>query len=144
MYYGGYVTPLGAQLIPPMINLNLDPVQMTILITGSRTWKDTWKIADRLKQFAETHEGTHKLIHGGAKGADEIAGRWARNNKWDVVVVPANWAVHGNAAGPIRNIQMLDMHPDIVLAFWDGQSKGTKHCIEAARERNIPVDITSK
>jgi hypothetical protein len=79
------------------------------------------------------------VMHGTARGADEIAGTVARSLGFTIEEYPASWTQFGRRAGIIRNLQMLDEKPDYVLAFWDGQSKGTAHCIEAARRRNIPV-----
>ncbi len=39
---------------------------------------------------------------------------------------------------------MLESKPDLVLAFWDGQSRGTKHTITEARRRNIPVVLVTE
>jgi hypothetical protein len=58
--------------------------------------------------------------------------------------IPADWKTHGRSAGPKRNLMMLDMKPDLVLAFWDGKSPGTKHLIENARKRGIPVRMGAR
>jgi hypothetical protein len=63
------------------------------------------------------------------RGADTLAGIIAEQIGLQVEVYPADWNRHGQAAGPIRNQQMLDQgRPDIVLAFHANisQSKGTK------------------
>lgn len=74
------------------------------------------------------------IIHGGAQGADDLAGRWALKNKVPTIVFPAKWNLHGKAAGPIRNTQMLvEGKPDEVVAFWDQKSKGTADMIKQAR-----------
>ena len=49
--------------------------------------------------------------------------------------------VYGPRAVVIRNEQMLDTGVDLVIAFWDGQSRGTQHMIESAKRRGIPVEI---
>ncbi len=36
---------------------------------------------------------------------------------------------------------MLDQEPDLVLAWWDGRSPGTRHMIETAAQRGIPVEV---
>lgn len=108
-----------------------------ILITGSRYWTDRTVIAERLRQEPE---GT-TLIEGGAAGADHIAAEIGRELGFKVIEVPANWARFGPAAGPIRNRTMLDMLPHRVIAFSKNNSKGTRDCIKAARERGIPVEI---
>jgi len=83
------------------------------------------------------------LIEGGARGADSLAGAWADAEGVQHIRVPADWAKHGKKAGFLRNIQMLDMNPDLVVAFWDGKSRGTAHTIEEAKKRRIPVRIVT-
>jgi hypothetical protein len=63
------------------------------------------------------------VIHGGANGADYIAGRWAQDTGGiPVEEFPADWNRHGNSAGPIRNQEMLDKgKPDLVVAFPGGR-----------------------
>jgi hypothetical protein len=59
-----------------------------------------------------------------------------------VAVFPADWETHGRAAGPIRNQAMLDEgKPYLVIAFWDGKSKGTLDMISRATRAGVPVKI---
>lgn len=61
------------------------------------------------------------VIHGAAKGADEAAQLWAISNGFKVLGFPADWEKHGKAAGPIRNQEMLDLKPDVVISFEGGR-----------------------
>jgi precorrin-6x reductase len=79
-----------------------------------------------------------KIIHGGARGADEAAGDWAKSEDIPVVVCQAEWKKYGNAAGPIRNRKMLEEHrPDYVIALPGG--KGTASMIALAEAAGVPV-----
>ena len=49
----------------------------------------------------------HLLLHGGARGADAAIGRAANQLGWSSAVMPAQWELHGRAAGPIRNRELL-------------------------------------
>jgi hypothetical protein len=82
------------------------------------------------------------VVHGGARGADRIAGELAQALGLEERVFLPDWSSYGKRAGMIRNLAMLDLVPDIVLAFWDGASTGTGHTIGEARRRGIPVDVT--
>lgn len=79
------------------------------------------------------------IIHGGAKGADSLAHTWARNKGLNVLKVNAQWDLHGKAAGMIRNKEMLDLGPDVVIAFKGGV--GTEGMITIARKAGVPVFI---
>ena len=62
------------------------------------------------------------IIEGYAKGADTLAGEWALARNIHLLTYPANWRKDGKAAGPIRNVRMLEEgHPDLVLAFPGGR-----------------------
>ena len=49
----------------------------------------------------------HLVLHGGARGADAAIGRAAQQLGWSALVMPAQWQLHGRAAGPIRNRELL-------------------------------------
>lgn len=80
----------------------------------------------------QMHEVT--IVSGGARGADSLGERYARENNINLVVFPADWDAYGNAAGPIRNAEMAD-YADYLLAFWDGKSRGTANMIQAMKNR---------
>jgi len=83
------------------------------------------------------------IISGGAKGADSIAKRWALINEpvgIKYIEHLPEWNEHGKKAGYIRN-QFIINDCDILLAFWDGKSKGTKHSIELAKKAKKPTFI---
>jgi uncharacterized phage-like protein YoqJ len=110
-----------------------------ILVCGSRGWTDVAKIESALKIYEPT-----VVIHGGAVGADQLAAQIAHDLGHDVrpPFLP-NWHQYGARAGFVRNAQMLDEKPDLVVAFWDGESRGTKNTITGAMERGIIVRVVS-
>jgi hypothetical protein len=106
-----------------------------IVICGSRSWTNEEKIYRVLKEIRHPRE----IVHGGAQGADTLAGRVAMGLGFVVTEMPADWTKWGKAAGFKRNIAMLDLEPELVIAFWDGKSKGTRHTMQEAGLRGIPV-----
>jgi len=125
------------------MNNPLSPIK--ILVCGSRVWTSV-EIVERHLRAAAAHHHLHPIvvIHGGAAGADTIAGDVALERGWMVVKKLADWARHGRSAGPIRNREMLDLKPDLVLAFATPSldlSRGTLDTVTEARKRGIPVRI---
>ena len=57
--------------------------------------------------------------------------RYAAENGFTVEIFMAEWDKYGRAAGPIRNEKMVDI-ANLVIAFWDGKSRGTKSLIKYA------------
>lgn len=112
---------------------------MIILVCGSRSWKFPHQariLHSKLKELNPSH-----IITGGAEGADRLAELWAKANSIPVTIYTANWNRDGRRAGIVRNKLMLDKNPDMVVAFWDGLSRGTKHTITEAEKRKIPVEV---
>jgi len=110
-----------------------------VLVCGSRSWDDYAAIRDRLQRLPRGA----RIIHGGARGADKTAAMYARALGIEETPYPARWREQGKTAGLIRNIEMLNRKPDLVLAFWDGSSTGTGHTVTEANKRGIPVEIVS-
>jgi hypothetical protein len=82
-----------------------------------------------------------EVIHGDARGADRWAAEVARQLGCRVRAFPADWDRFGKRAGILRNLQMLDQEPVLVLAFQFNGSRGTQHTISEARRRGIPVEV---
>lgn len=80
------------------------------------------------------------VITGGARGVDTWAEEVARGRKLGVEIFPADWQEHGRAAGPIRNRQIVEA-ADLVVAFWDGKSRGTASTLALARAAKKKVAI---
>ncbi len=83
-------------------------------------------------------ENPPKIISGMAKGVDTLAIQYADERKLTKILFLANWKKYSLLAGFLRNEDMLSIATHLV-AFWDGKSHGTKHMIEIARKKGIPV-----
>ena len=114
---------------------------MKVLICGDRNWKDRETIRSWLSKLQDW--GYTEVIEGEARGADTIAREEADRMGFTVDPYPANWGKYYRAAGPIRNREMLDQCPNLVLAFHSdiSKSKGTANCIKEARKRGIEVKV---
>lgn len=113
---------------------------------GSRSWNRPSLIGKRLSKLPPGSTIVHGKSPGG--GADELADAYGRALGHDMIPVPINDTDRRRAgktrrAPILRNLRMLDEHPDIevVLAFWDGESPGTRHMIDEAENRGIRVEI---
>lgn len=80
------------------------------------------------------------VICGCARGADMLGAEWAQNHGIPITGMAADWATYGKAAGYRRNAEMAKVAQTCV-AFWDGQSRGTKHMIDLANARHLAVYI---
>lgn len=122
---------------------------MRVLVCGSRDFSDAEALKKALLDFHfDRWEGPPALgkidtiIAGEARGADMLAKTFAHRFSFKYQGFPALWNQYGKRAGYLRNQQMLDEgKPDIVFAFWDGQSRGTKMMIELAQKAGVEVKI---
>lgn len=125
---------------------------MRVVVTGSREFRDPLTASAAICRRIARLPSTAVLIHGDAQGADRLAGDAAEKDGIDVVKYPAHWEVHSEdcwcrghgycrEAGKRRNLAMLDLKPDLVIAFWNGHSGGTKHTIKNAKERGLPLEV---
>ena len=104
---------------------------MKVAVVGSRSFNDYGK----LKQMLDETPGITGIISGGAKGADSLAEQWAREKGIETVVYKPDWAKYGRGAGVVRNRLIIE-DCDYCIAFWDGESKGTKSSIDYCKKLN--------
>jgi hypothetical protein len=108
-----------------------------VLVCGGRDFKDRER-AYLIMDIIHASLPVSVVIHGGARGADTLAGEWAFERGVPVEEFKAEWTKHGKKAGPIRNQKMLDEgKPDLVVAFHGG--KGTDDMVKRARKAGLPV-----
>lgn len=133
---------------------------LRVLVTGSRAWPDRPAVETAL--LDAWHDALQLgapgivVVHGGAAGADRMAGQWAARAGVAWESVPTGWdrcaadcppghrRERGGrewcpTAGHRRNQQMVDAGAAVVLAFQVGDSTGTADCIRRAKAAGIPV-----
>jgi hypothetical protein len=108
-----------------------------VLACGSRGWAERRTIAWALECHCTPWT---VVLHGGARGADRIAGEEAEGLGLATRVIRPDWGL-GRRAGLVRNLAMLDERPDLVLAFHDGRSRGTAHTIAESGRRGIETIV---
>lgn len=113
---------------------------MRLSIVGGRNFNDYALLANTIFSSLCPLDFITEIISGGAKGADTLGANFAENNDISLKVFPAEWDKYGKRAGFIRNQTIVD-NCDIVLAFWNGKSKGTADTIEKAKRAKKPTFI---
>lgn len=85
-------------------------------------------------------ENTSRIISGGARGVDTSAREYAQAHHIPLTEFLPEYEKYGRGAPLKRNITIIE-NSDLVLAFWDGKSRGTKFVIDNCKKRNIPVRV---
>lgn len=102
---------------------------MKIAIVGSRDYPNLKEVVDYVYSLSPDTV----IVSGGANGVDQHAEWAAIERGMKVEIYYPDWKRHGKSAGFIRNEQIVKA-ADMVVAFWDGKSKGTAHSINLAQK----------
>jgi len=99
---------------------------ITYAVVGSRDFPDRAFVECVLQENVRV---TDEIVSGGARGVDQWAEEWAREHGIPVTVHRPDWEQEGRSAGMRRNSTIVAA-ADVVLAFWDGESRGTRDTIQ--------------
>jgi hypothetical protein len=111
---------------------------MKVAVIGSRDFNDY----EEVKQTLSTIKIT-LLVSGGAKGADSLGERYAKEHNIETKIFLPDWEKYGKKAGFLRNTDIIN-EAELIIAFWDGQSKGTKDSIDKAFKSEKKILIITK
>ena len=128
---------------------------MRVIIAGGRDFNDFKLLESNInkifKQLSDEKsisacidESNIEIICGKARGADTLGEQFAKEYKLSIKYFTADWNTYGKSAGYRRNAEMANYAKEdngVLIAFWDGKSKGTKHMIDLAKSNNIRVFI---
>jgi hypothetical protein len=112
---------------------------MKVIIAGGRDFND-YKLLCKVCDHMLQNQTEIEIVSGKAKGADALGERYAKERGYPIKPFPANWKKFGNMAGPIRNEQMA-VYGDALIAFWDGESSGTRNMISCAHEYGLKLKV---
>lgn len=112
-----------------------------VLVCGGRDFDNEAALFEHLDELHREHDFA-VVIEGEARGADQLAAKWARSRGIEVIPEPVtkdDYDTFGRYEAPrVRNRRMVDDHkPDIVVAF--PGSGGTGHMVRYAITNGIPV-----
>ena len=106
---------------------------MRVAVIGSRGLQ-----VEHLENYLP--ESVTEIVSGGARGIDTCAKNYALEHGLKLTEFLPEYSRYGRGAPLRRNITIIE-YADMVLAFWDGKSRGTKYVIDNCKKRNIPVVI---
>lgn len=105
---------------------------MRVAVIGSRGYPHE-RLVRRFVETLARKDPETILVSGGARGVDHWAEDEARHRGLKVEIYPADWENLGRGAGFARNTTIVE-NSDVVVAFWDGKSRGTLDSIKKARQ----------
>lgn len=125
--------------------------ELRVIIAGSRDFDDFPKLMNSCTDIlskVETDAERIRVISGTARGTDKLGEQYAKIAGYELSKFPANWDGLGKRAGYVRNADMAKFscengNQGMLIAFWDGKSKGTKHMIDLAKKYGLEVHIVN-
>ena len=125
--------------------------ELRVIIAGSRDFSDyelLKKSAIEIITKKTMLPDLTRIISGGARGADTLGERFANEMGLEISRFIPDWDGLGKRAGYVRNAEMAkfaveDDNDGVLIAFWDGKSRGTKHMIDLAKRYGLEVHVVS-
>ena len=125
--------------------------ELRVIIAGSRDFSDyelLKKSAIEIITKKTMLPDLTRIISGGARGADTLGERFANEMGLEISRFIPDWDGLGKRAGYVRNAEMAkfaveDDNDGMLIAFWDGQSRGTKHMIDLAKRYGLEVHVVN-
>lgn len=110
---------------------------MRIAIVGSRRFSEPTRVTD----YVNALPPRASIITGSASGVDAAATKAARAKGIAVQVIPASFDELADAARSAARNQKLVDACDVLVAFWDGSSKGTRSTVDRALNSGKEVHV---
>lgn len=85
-------------------------------------------------------ENVTEIVSGGARGVDTCAREYAQAHGIKLTEFLPDYTHYGRGAPLNRNLEII-AYADVVLAFWDGTSRGTKYVIDNCRKQGVPIRV---
>jgi len=129
-----------------------------VAIVGGRDFNDIGLLTRKCNKFLalKRSQGYRiQVLCGMAKGADLLGKEYAKRINYEVIEFPANWhdleekpckvrtnnyGDYNTLAGMNRNQRMRNA-ADAIIAFWDGESSGTKEMIDMSKKMDLLVRV---
>jgi SLOG family YspA-like protein len=108
-----------------------------VAIVGSRRFSDLQRVTD----YVNTLPPRASIITGSASGVDAAATKAARAKGIPVQVIPASFDELADAGKSAARNQKLVDACDVLVAFWDGASKGTRATVDRALDSGKEVHV---
>jgi hypothetical protein len=108
-----------------------------VAIVGSRHFPEL----ERVRDFVSALPLGATVVTGGASGVDAAAGEAARSRQLGLIKLPPRFEESNDPTASARRNQELVDAAEVVVAFWDGQSAGTRKTVERALESGREVHV---
>lgn len=114
-----------------------------VAVIGSRSFANYNLLKEKLDYFLSTFKDDEIIIiSGGAKGADSLAEKYAREKGYKIKVYLPDYNKYPGKVAPLKRNETIMENSDVVVAFTNG-SRGTQNTLKHAEKRNLPIRIVN-
>jgi len=116
--------------------------KLRVIIAGKRDYTNYEFVKEKCEKFIAQSDRffVEEIVSGAAPGVDTLGERWAKEKGYKIRRFKANWDLYQKSAGPIRNWEMAK-YANVLVAFWDGKSRGTGNMISTAKRLGLYIII---
>lgn len=114
-------------------------LDLKVIIAGGRDFSD-YDLLCKTCDILLAGRNVIEIVSGTARGADSLGERYAKEKGINIKKFPADWNKWGKSSGYRRNAEMA-RYGNLLIAFHDGISRGTKNMIEISREKKLEVHV---
>lgn len=121
--------------------------ELRVIVAGCRTFDNYPMLEHNLDKILHPYKEKGyniTIVSGAAIGTDKLGEKYAENKGLNLHVIPAEWFKLGRRAGIVRNGLMAEYAAEkepLLVAFWNGTSRGTKNMIDQAKKKDIATRI---
>jgi hypothetical protein len=108
---------------------------MKVIIAGSRQFDDFEMLTHFCDKYFHGVENI-EIFSGNSKGADLLGEKYAAERGYPVRKFLPDWVQNKRGGGHRRNEEMV-RNADLLIAFWDGKTKGTGHVVGVAKKKEL-------
>ena len=112
---------------------------MKVIIAGGRDFME-YDLLKSTCDYMLSKINQIEIVSGCSRGADLLGEKYAEQSGIPIKRFPADWEKFGKGAGYKRNSEMAT-YADCLIAFWDGESRGTRHMINTAKKHGLQIKI---
>ena len=107
-----------------------------VIICGGRNITDPNLL---MQLWASSKIEIDEVVSGACRtGVDKMGEELAYDFDLPIKRFPANWNIHGKAAGPIRN-ELMARYATHMLIIWDGKSRGSGDMLRRGKKHGLRI-----
>jgi len=112
-----------------------------IAVIGSRGFNDYSLFVENLEYYIQNIKENITFVSGGANGTDSLVKRYCTENNLPLIEFLPDYEKYSGKVAPIKRNDQIVEKSDMLIAFWDGVSRGSDYTIKLAAKKGLLIRI---